>query len=356
VLNARAEAALATVTLSAAAARRLGLQTTPATEQIVARTRTVGGEVMAPPGRAVVVSAPVAGTVGGAGVQAGARVGQGHVVLDLLPLQAADRDLRLDAERAAQETAARLSAASQRLRRLEQLLADGSASARSVEEARADLAVARAQADAADARWSAIARAPLGDRGELTLAAPFDGIVLALHAVPGQTVAPSTPLFEIADLSEVWIRVPLYVGELRAIDAGQPAGVATLDEIAPGRWLPASRVAGPPSADARAASADLFYAMPNPDTLRPGERVAVRLALLGTERALVVPVSAIVYDLDGGAWVYEADSSLAYVRRRVEVRDEVADLAIITRGLEVGTAVVTTGAAELYGMEFGVGK
>ena len=43
-------------------------------------------------------------------------------------------------------------------------------------------------------------------------------------------------------------------------------------------------------------------------------------------------------------------------RRRVEVQDVVNNLALLTRGPEVNTPVVISGAAELYGVEFGVGK
>ena len=40
--------------------------------------------------------------------------------------------------------------------------------------------------------------------------------------------------------------------------------------------------------------------------VRPGERVSVLLPLTGSEQALVVPTAAVVYDMNGGAWVYEA--------------------------------------------------
>ena len=57
------EADLTTVKLTAQAEQRLGIQTVAVERRSVARTRTVGGEVVVPPGSQVVVSAPVAGTL-----------------------------------------------------------------------------------------------------------------------------------------------------------------------------------------------------------------------------------------------------------------------------------------------------
>jgi hypothetical protein len=71
---------------------------------------------------------------------------------------------------------------------------------------------------------------------------------------------------------------------------------------------------------------------------------------------LVVPWSAVIHDINGGTWVYEQTAPHTYSRRRIEVlyvRDRVAALR---RGPAVGNSVVKTGAAELFGTEFGVGK
>ena len=63
-----------------------------------------------------------------------------------------------------------------------------------------------------------------------------------------------------------------------------------------------------------------------------------------------------LHDAYGGTWVYEARPSHAFVRRRVSVRDQVDGLAVLDVGRPPGTKVVTVGAAELFGTEFGVGK
>jgi hypothetical protein len=71
---------------------------------------------------------------------------------------------------------------------------------------------------------------------------------------------------------------------------------------------------------------------------------------------LVVPYSSIIYDIQGGTWVYVKSVPLVYIRTRVDL-DHVSDsLAILTRGISPGDDVVCAGAAELFGTEFGIGK
>jgi hypothetical protein len=70
--------------------------------------------------------------------------------------------------------------------------------------------------------------------------------------------------------------------------------------------------------------------------------------------ALVVPASAVVYDRDGVTWVYTTTGPLTYVRQRVSVVRVDGDQAILSSGPPVGTAVVTVGADELLGSEYGV--
>ena len=57
------EAQLTTVTLSEEAERRLAVKTEPVEQRAVPRTRTLGGEIMAPSGTALAITAPVAGTL-----------------------------------------------------------------------------------------------------------------------------------------------------------------------------------------------------------------------------------------------------------------------------------------------------
>jgi RND family efflux transporter MFP subunit len=313
---------------------------------------------MVPPGKSVVVTAPIAGTLTAGKASTIGPVSRGDVIFELVPLQQAERDVRAEAERAVQEADARLTQATQRAQRLEQLLKEGSASARSVEEAQADRSVAAAAAEAARKRLDSVSRLPVGPRGEVALRAPFDGIVIELRAASGQTVAAGAPVAELAQTSALWVRAPVYVGDLGSLDSAQPAMVASLGQEATGPWHQVRRVTGPPVANPSAASVDLFFEVPPAIAVarRPGERLAVRLPLKATDRALVVPQAAVVYDLNGGTWVYEQRAPNQFARRRVELGGPAGSKVIVARGLSEGLTIVTVGAAELYGTEFYVNK
>jgi hypothetical protein len=76
---------------------------------------------------------------------------------------------------------------------------------------------------------------------------------------------------------------------------------------------------------------------------------------IGGATRWVIPYSAVLYDAKGDTWVYANPEPLAYMRERVTVAYIQGDQAVLTDGPPKGTPVVTVGAAELYGTEFGVG-
>lgn len=76
----------------------------------------------------------------------------------------------------------------------------------------------------------------------------------------------------------------------------------------------------------------------------------------GDTARLVVDYSAVVYEPKGDTAVYTNPEPLVFVRKAVKVDYVEGDIAVLSDGPPVGTAVVTVGTAELLGMEFGVGK
>ena len=351
----RTEAELATIKLTADAVKRLGIETVTVRSDSAAATRTLGGEIVVPEGRGVVVTAPVAGTLtGAAGPRPGVRVRRGERLMTISPLVPAERDQRIEAQRTVTVAEAEETAARQRVQRLEQLLKDGAASVRSVEEARAQHQVSAAALTAARERLEGTSRNPVGARGDLVVSAPFDGVVQRVAAVPGQTVAASAVLLELAQIDTLWVRVAVYAGDAAAIDVTQPAAVRKLGASAAPMF--AKPVTAPLQGNPAAASVDLHYALPGAGTgLRPGERVLVELPMTTTEKGLVVPDAAVLYDIHGATWVYEDLGDHAYARRRIEVARHAGDRAVVRRGLSEGTKIVTAGAAELFGTEFGAG-
>jgi RND family efflux transporter MFP subunit len=332
--------------LTPEAETRLAIRTVPVEERQLQGTRRVGGEVVVPAGHAVVVNAPMAGTIfpptQHSVPSAGSRVRKGQAVFRLRPLPGA-------AELSA--AAVRLEAARAKMRRTEQLLEAGASSVRAVEEARAELAAAESVAR------SFSPASETDDAALLVLSSPEDGLISALRATPGQSVAASAPLFEVVPRDPLWVRVPVFVGDSAAIEASRGAVVHLLSDGAGAPGRRAAPVTGPPSADPLTSTTDLYFETSNADgALRPGQRVDVSLPLRQPERARVVPWSAVVFDVQGGAWVYENTAPHVFVRRRVDLGHVDGDFALLAGGLPQGAMVVSVGAAELFGTELGSGK
>lgn len=70
----------------------------------------------------------------------------------------------------------------------------------------------------------------------------------------------------------------------------------------------------------------------------------------------VVPFSALIYDTRGETLLYTRTEPLVFVRHPITVERIKDDLAILRDGPAPGTEVVTVGASELFGIEFGIGK
>jgi hypothetical protein len=74
------------------------------------------------------------------------------------------------------------------------------------------------------------------------------------------------------------------------------------------------------------------------------------------EGRLQAPYSVIVYDNSGGEWVYVNPKPNVFVRNSVKVKFVEGNKAYFVKAPKPGTRLVTSGAAELLGIECGVGE
>ena len=70
----------------------------------------------------------------------------------------------------------------------------------------------------------------------------------------------------------------------------------------------------------------------------------------GAER-VVVPYAAVLYEANGNTWVYVNTGPLTFVREPIVIDYIDGDQAFLSKGPAADSAVVTVGAAELYGTE-----
>ncbi len=371
------------VTLTAHAEERLGIQLVETMLTVVRRRRTLGGEVMLPPGQTIMVSAPISGTLSKPDVGTvplpGNRLEAGQPMFTIKPLLTPERDVltpseqiqvaqtkanvattQIDAERQIESAKVSVDAAQIAYDRAVQLLKNKAGSQRTVDEASAILKLAQEALTTAETRNAFLAGIKLDEHaGELAsreIVTPVAGVLQSIGAAAGETVVGGKALFSVITTNRVWIRVPVYVGQWRDINATQAATIAEFGQPANAISQAANYVSAPPSADAIATTVDVYYELDNSDgKLYPGQRLAVTVPLHSRAQSLVVPFKAVLYDIHGGAWVYEQTAEHVYVRRRVSVEYVDGDSAILVSGPEPGSKVVTDGAVELFGTEFGVG-
>ncbi len=76
-------------------------------------------------------------------------------------------------------------------------------------------------------------------------------------------------------------------------------------------------------------------------------------AAQGDGERTVIPYAAVLYDPDGQTWTYTSPERLVFVREDIRVDRIDGDAAILAAGPSAGTTVVTVGADELWGVEYG---
>jgi hypothetical protein len=290
------ESELLKLTLTPRAQQRLGLVVQPAGGGSARQVRQVTGEIVVPP--------TAAGGVPTNSLTNLAQVGSQQAVAD--------------GEVARTEAQARLARIA--LTRAEALVREEAGSIRARDEAAAALAAAQAALGAARQQ----------------------------RRLLGPSVA------ALGDQSVLWVRASVFASDVGAVVRGAEAMVRPLGVQGREQARGVRPVQAPPSADSAAGTVDLYYALGNRDRgFRVGQRVAVELPLAGRTAGLSVPSSAIVRDIYGGEWVYRMTGKDTFVRQRIEVASETGGQALLARGLEPGAQVVTVGAAELFGTEFG---
>ncbi|PQO46825.1 efflux RND transporter periplasmic adaptor subunit [Blastopirellula marina] len=378
------ESDLNVITLTEDAIRRLGLETQEVKEREMYRSRPYGADLVLPTDAAVIVSAPLAGTLHSPSdqprLEVGRQVDRKQSILSIYPLLSPERSVltpaerirfaeaknalaqsRIDAEGAVQQATVQVDAAKIALERAQRLLADMVGTLRAVDEAKAQLDLAEQGLAAAKLRQKQVEGVILdeeaGTLSAIAIPTPISGILRTVQVQPGEMVAAGAPLFEVMNDELLWVKAPVYVGDLDEIDSQKEARVSMLDGRPAADDVLVKPIASPPTAVPTAAAVDLYYLLPNQDgRFQPGQKLALHVPLKGQTMQTAVPWQAVIHDIYGGQWVYEQTAPQKFVRRRVQVAWVDGDWAAVRQGPAPGAKVVTAGAAEIAGVEFGFAK
>ena len=127
----------------------------------------------------------------------------------------------------------------------------------------------------------------------LTVYSPASGVVINKIAFEGHNVKAGVNLYEIADLSTVWVDVDVYEYDLPWIRKGMPAAM----ELA---YVPGKRLEGEvlfvyPYLEAKTRTVKMRLAFANPDdALKPGMYADIYLLSKLPDASLVIPQEALI--------------------------------------------------------------
>ena len=175
----------------------------------------------------------------------------------------------------------------------------------------------------------------------VTFRSPAGGYVIEKHAVEGMYVEPGETLYQIADLSSVWVEADVYEQEMAVVREGLAATV-TLDAY-PGEQVTGRIVYLYPFVEPNTRTVRVRFEVPNPaGRLRPGMYANVVLeAPVGL--STTIPTNAL---LDSGSrqLVFVAEGSGYFQPRDVRAGQRLGEQVQILAGLDEGERVATNAA------------
>ncbi|HSM09473.1 MAG TPA: efflux RND transporter periplasmic adaptor subunit [Gemmatimonadota bacterium] len=318
----------------------------PARRDSVRRTIAAPGEIVAPDGALVQVSAPVDGIAGAEANRVAPSVGQsvrrGQVLAILSPVaqEGGFAEVRARVERLEREAA-----------RTERLYEAGAVALKRLEETRHDLEVARAQAQA---------MGPGGAAGDyrLHLASPITGVVAERAFVPGGRVEAGDLLFTIIDPTTAWLRVQLPVSNAVSIPPGTGASftVEGADSVRrTSRLVSVGRVLDPNTRTVPVT----FEVAEGAESLIFGQLARAAVPVGGTAVGVLVPNRSIIDD-NGTPVAFVQAGGETFERRVLTLGAGDGRRTHVVSGIQADEMVVTTGAyqvrlASMSGGEFAGG-
>ncbi len=186
--------------------------------------------------------------------------------------------------------------------------------------------------------------AELETRGQairtIPILSPVQGFVTEKMAIKGMHVKPGVALYQIADLSTIWVYADIYEVDLPLLKIGQKAAVYL--SYLPGKEFEGRVVYIYPYLNEVSRTATVRLELSNPgQKLKPGMYADVEVGT-ATREALVVPETAI---LDSGLrqMTFVAKGKGMFEPREVKVGPRISHDVVVLEGLTEGERVVTHG-------------
>lgn len=364
VVNPVSELTLTQVHLRQDAESRLGIRVQTPTRGTMPTRRLYPGHAMASMGNDVTLHSPITGVLHLPAFVGNLRVpwscDRSAPLLTVMPTAPDGGMITLaSAEGEAKAAEVELEASRIRQKRAEVLRQNNASAQKTLDDATAELQKAEARAASTKLIVERV-KASLGgiENGSfagISMTSPIKGLVTELYVTDCQIVAAGTSLLRITNSEQLWIRVSVPAGELSMIDEKAAASIGDLGSKDAAKQITAERIFGPQTTNAVSGAVDLYYEFSNKREYRPGQRLSASLLTKQQSAGAIIPSSCIMTDMHGGDWVYLRIAEQTYARRRVEVVNQLESNVLVSN-LSTDLPIVVTGAAELFGIEFGAGK
>lgn len=174
---------------------------------------------------------------------------------------------------------------------------------------------------------------------DLTIYSPVSGYITERNAFPNLYVEPSTRLYTVADLAEVWVNAQIFQDDIGRLKPGDSVAI-TVDSY-PGRTFYGHIEEILPQVDMATRTVSVRLAIANPGLkLKPGMFVNVDVKTsLG--RQLVVPASA-VFQSGTRQLVFLNHGNGSLEPKEVTVGPRMGDDFVVLKGLEAHQSIVTS--------------
>lgn len=172
-----------------------------------------------------------------------------------------------------------------------------------------------------------------------TLGSPVTGYVLTRQATLGMRVMPGEKLYDIADLSTVWVLADVYEEQLPYVREGAPAAITLTGAGGPPVIARVAQIYPVIAGDTRTAR--VRFNLPNPKGLLKPDMYAEILMMPNLGNYLAVPESAVI-DTGLRQVVYQETSPNTFEPREVRTGPRSGGFVAVTGGLEAGAKVATS--------------
>jgi cobalt-zinc-cadmium efflux system membrane fusion protein len=293
------------------------------------------------------VGSPVMGRIASLYVREGEEVKKGQLLATLSSTGLSEAQLTL------LKTTSQRQLAQRAVERARTLLDAGVIGAAEVQRREAELSQSASEVDAARDQLALLGMLPESIdelvktrriNSATRVIASMDGVVLDRKITLGQVIQPADTIFEIADLTHLWLLADVPEQNAGRLQEGQlvEASIGALPNLTlRGKLAFISHTVNPETRTVR-----VRMELPNPRARYKPAMLATMLLKEHTEKRTVVPVAAVVRE-ENAEHVFVQRAPGTFVLRPVSLGDEFDGRRVLLEGLQPGEQIVTAGAFHL---------